>query len=309
MSLSNSRLSLISAGICALAIMCATAAPPAEPKAPSYSRPAENLLIIVADIQRHMNDDVYKFPYPRDVTGQNVFRAAIVRLANYETLYPGKLSDAVALAKAQGYEKLGAYDEAGRNYTLAQKSTDTAIQKAAKTGFDRTKKFAQAANQDIDKSALRTFERDMQKKIRDLDDLVTAMKGTPWQSLALLERERAQMQLAEFYVTMRFMSPFTTNDALVQIKRNIDQNKDSKNIYSHHLMLGDLYYDIARQYALLADPDGPAFRMKEFEGFTSAARTEYHIVEQADGFGEKTEGRAKLLALEAFVDRVSDRAR
>ncbi len=280
-----------------------------QQEAPAYAQPAENLLIIVADIQRHINDDIYRFQYPADATGQNVFRAGIVRLANYETLYPRKLSDIVALAKAQALERITSYEEAGRNYEIARKSDDEAIRKAAADGFERAKKFSSVVNQDIDKSALRTYERDMQKKIRDLDDLATQYRKTPYECIALLERERAQLQLAEFYITMRFMQPYSTETALLQIKRNIEQNRPSKLIFTHHMMLADMQYDLAREYTLLSDPEGPIFRMRDFEGFANSARAEYHIIEQADGFPEKLEARAKLAALEAFVQRVSERSR
>ena len=278
-------------------------------EAPSYTQPAENLLIIVADIQRHLNDDVYRYPYPTDVTGQNAFRAAIVRLQNYQTLYPGKLADAVALAKAQAYEKLTAYKEAGNNYELAKASEDEAIRKLANEGFERTKRFSEVADMTLDQSGLRTYERDMQKKIKDFEKLADDYKKTPYQCLAFVERERAQMQLAEFYIKFRFIQPFSLKDATNQLTHNIDDNKNSKNLFAHNLMLGDLNYDLAKEYVLLNDPEGPNFSQKAFDGFANGARTQYHIVEQADGFAEKLEARAKMAALEAFVERITDRGR
>ncbi|MCX7717593.1 MAG: hypothetical protein N2111_04210 [Candidatus Sumerlaeaceae bacterium] len=277
--------------------------------ASSAASPAENLLIIVADIQRHINDDVYRYPYATDVTGQNVFRAGIVRLANYETLFPGRMKDLVALAKANAFEKLGAFSDAERNYTEAQKSNDAAIRKAAGEGAERARRFAQVLRRELDQSGLRPYERDLQVLIRDADDLAEKYKGTPYAALALVERERAEMRLAEFYASMRFIHPYTTEDAILQLKRNIERNKNSKNRYSHHLMLGDLYASLARQYVVMHDPDGTDFDMKEFEGFASQARSEYFIVQQADGYPEKLEGRAKLAALEAFVERVAERSR
>lgn len=277
--------------------------------ASSAALPAENLLIIVADIQRHINDDVYRYPYATDVTGQNVFRAGIVRLANYETLFPGRMKDLVALAKANAFEKLGAFNDAERNYTEAQKSSDAAIRKAAGEGAERARRFAQVLRRELDQSGLRPYERDLQVLIRDADDLAEKYKGTPYAALALVERERAEMRLAEFYASMRFIHPYTTEDAILQLKRNIERNKNSKNRYSHHLMLGDLYASLARQYVVMHDPDGTDFDMKEFEGFASQARSEYFIVQQADGYPEKLEGRAKLAALEAFVERVAERSR
>ncbi|MBX7247259.1 MAG: hypothetical protein K1X53_17315 [Candidatus Sumerlaeaceae bacterium] len=292
-------------------IRVAQSAPPSSQTKPAKpdSQQAANLLIYVAELQRHLPDDVYRYPYATDVTGQNVFRAGLVRLSNYETLFPGSMRDAVALARAQAYEKLTAYAEAGKGYQIAQQSSDSNLSKVAGEGFERVRKFDKAANPVMDKSGMRTFERDLQTKIRDLDDLASQYKGTPYSTHALLERERAQLQLAEFYLTNRFILPYSTNDAIAQIKRNIEQNRNSKNLYTHHLMLADLYYDLAREYTILNDPDGPDFKLKEFQGFANSARTEYGIVQQADGFSEKLEGRAKLAALEAFVERISDRAR
>ncbi len=280
-----------------------------EPSRPAYAKPAENLLIIVADIQRHINDDVYRYPYPRDFTGQNVFRSALIRLANYEALYPNKMTDVVALAKAQAFEKLTAYEEALANYEIAATSKDAAIAQTAKKGAARVRRFIEVVRQSLDQSGLRTYERDLQKLIRDLDSLANEFKGTPHQCLALLERERAQMLLAEFYISMRFIQPYSVDDALLQLRRNIEQNRESKRRYRHRMMLGDLYYALATQYLVKADADGPDFNWKQFEAYANAARAEYDSVSRADGFPEKPEARAKLLALEALVREVSERAR
>jgi len=276
---------------------------------PAYVRPTENILIIVADIQRHFADDVYRYPYPRDFTGQNVFRSALIRLANYESLYPQKMTDVVALAKAQSFERLTAYEEALANYETAAKSPDPAIANSAREGAARMRRFIQVTRQSLDQSGMRTYERDLQKLIRDLDNLATELKGTPAQCLALLERERAQMLLAEFYISMRFIQPYSTDDALTQLRRNMDENRESKRRFRHRMMLADLYFDLASQYLTKADPDGPNFDLKQFEGYANAARAEYDIISRADGFAEKPEARAKLLALESLVREVTESAR
>lgn len=273
------------------------------------AKPTENLLIIIADIQRHLADDVYRYPYAKDFTGQNIFRSALVRLANYESLYPKKMPDVVALAKAQAFEKLTAYEEALANYEKAAQSSDANIAKAGRDGSKRMRRFIDVVRQSLDTSGLRTYERDLQKLIRDLDDLANEYRGTPHQCLALLERERAQLILAEFYTSMRFIQPYSTQDAFLQLRRNIEQNKESKRRYRHRMMLADLYFDLAKQYALKTDPDGASFDFRQFEGFANAARAEYDIISRADGYPEKPEARAKLLALEAFVKEVSERAK
>ena len=282
---------------------------PTDNNAALYTHPAENLILIVADIQRHLTDDVYKYPYPQDVLGQNVFRAAIVQLANYEKLYPGRNTDVVDVSRAQCYERLCAFKEAGLNYEKALKSNDSALKQMAQKGFDRCKEFSDIVDRDLDQASLRAYEDALKAQIADLDKLAVKYNSTPFKCLAQLEKERTQMALAEFISMFRFMKPYTTTMALDEVKKNIDANKDSKLKYTHHLMLASLNYELAREYTVLHDPEGPDFRLKEFESFANAARGQLEIIEQADGFAEKQEGRALLTALEAFVDRIRDRAR
>lgn len=276
----------------------------------AYTQPAENLILIIADIQRHITDDVYKFPYPQDVNGQNVFRSAIVQLSNYEKLYPGRNADIVALGRAQAFERLCAFQEAGLNYEKATSaSTDAALKKMAQAGFDRAKEFSGVVDRDLDQSSLRRYEDALKLQIADLQKLADKYGSGPYGCLARLERERAQMRLAEFFAMFRFMKPYTTEMALEQLKKNLQANTDSKLRYTHHLMLATLNYNLAREYTVLHDPEGPDFRVKDFDSFANTARAELAIVEQADGFAEKQEGRALLTALEAFIERIKDRAK
>jgi len=280
-----------------------------DPQPAAYTQPAENLILIVADIQRHLNDDVYRFPYPQDVNGQNVFRAAIVQLSNYEKLYPGRNEDIVAMSKAQAYERMCAFKEAGLHYEKALKTADESMKKLAEKGFERCKEFSAIVDRELNQSALRVFEDDTKVQIEDLGNLADKYSSTPYQCLALLEQERTQMGLAEFYSMFRFMKPYTTDMALAQIKKNLQVNSESKLRYTHHLMLATLNYELAREYTVLHDPEGPEFNLKDFDSFANAARAELAIVEQADGYSEKQEGRALLTALEAFIERTHDRAR
>lgn len=280
-----------------------------EQQAATYTQPAENLILIVADIQRHFADDVYRFPYPQDVNGQNVFRSAIVQLSNYEKLYPNRNADIVAYGRAQAYERLCDFQPAGLNYEKAAKSEDQSLQKLAKDGFERCKAFSKVVDRTLNQSSLRAYEDDLKLQIKDLDKLADTYNGTANRCLALLERERVQMRLAEFYAMFRFMKPYTTEMALDQLKQNLEANNHSKLRYTHHLMKATLSYELAREYTVLHDPEGPDFNIREFEGFANAARSELAIVEQADGYAEKQEGRALLTALEAFIERTRDRAR
>lgn len=263
----------------------------------------------MADIQRHIRDDVYRFPYPLNPNGQNVFRAGIVQLSNFERAYPGRMGDLIALAKAQAFERLCAFQEAGANYKIAQDSKDEKIQELAREGFSRAEAFSRVVDVLPDKSSPRTWERDIRGRLTELDALEKQFRGTAFECLVELERERAHMQLAEFYVSVRFIQPYTTEEAIAFLKKNIETHKSSKLLYTHRLRLADLYFELAKEYSVLHDPEGPDFDLKVFEGFAKSARAEYSAIEQADGYDEKAEGRAKLAALQAFMERITDRAR
>jgi len=278
-------------------------------EAPSYARPADNLLIIVADLQRHVKDDVYTQPYAVDVTGQNVFRACLVRLANYENLYSGRESDVVAMARAQAYERLCDFANALANYEKATQSSDSGVAKLAESSKERVNKFLKILAVIPDSSAARPYEKDLRVRIRDLEALAQEYKGTSYECLALVERERAQEQLADFLMRMRAMAPYSPKDALTALKELLDNNPKSKKRYSHHLTLGDYYFDQAKQYAVLHDPDAPGFKDSEFQQYLAPARSEYSIVAQADGFAQKSEGVAKLAALDAFYERILSAAK
>lgn len=277
---------------------------------PALAQPAENLLLIVADIQRHLADDIYRFPYPVDANGQNVFRAGIVRLSNYEKAFPGRMRDLISLAQGQAFERLCAFQEAGANYKqAAERASDDRIKTLAEDGFERMRRFSQVVDVVPDRSTPRTWERDIQTRIALLKDLIKEFQGTPYDSLLQVEKERAQMQLAQFYISMRFMRPYSMDDVNRQLKQNLEEHKNSKLLYTHYLMRADLQFDLAKQYTVLNDPEGPDFSLRDFQGFTNAAKADYSVVEQADGFDEKLEGRAKLNALDSFVERVVSRAR
>ncbi len=278
-------------------------------EAPSYARPADNLLIIVADLQRHLGDDVYRQPYAVDITGQNVFRACLIRLANYESMYGERESDVVAMSRAQAYEKLCDFANAKANYEKAAGSKDAALSKKAAAGKDRVDKFLKILAVPLDTSGARPYERDLEVRIRDTETLANELEGTDYACLALIEKERAMEQMADLIMRMRAIAPYSPDQALDALKKLNDENPKSKKRYTHHLGLGDYYLDQAKQYVILHDPNSPGFKENDFRQYIAPARAEYTIVSQADGYAQKPEGVAKLAALNAFYERVMAEAK
>jgi len=87
---------------------CRSWFPPSSPT----DQPTQDLLEVVAVLRLHVDDDTYRFPPARDISGRNVYRASFERLESLETAHPEKLSsgyatDVLWFAKARALERLG----------------------------------------------------------------------------------------------------------------------------------------------------------------------------------------------------------
>ncbi len=270
--------------------------------------PYENLLSILADFQWHLEDDIYRFPYPRDAAGNNIFKITIVRLANYQELYPGRFYDIVAFARAQAYERLGDYQQAIANYQQVLGS-NTELKPLAQEKMAIAEEFNETINQPLEQRTLQGYMDALKDKIAQLDQLITLYEETPYEALAEVEKENAEVEYAVLLIENRMVIRDGVEKAVIQIQKLIQDNGESKRIYAHRVLLADFYFALAKEYVLLNDPEQAAFKIKEFEALVSAARAQYYQVEQADGYEEKLEARAKLEALREFANTIAARAR
>jgi hypothetical protein len=273
---------------------------------------ADNLVVIVADIQRHLGDDLYRFPPATDLLGQNVFRVGLIRLANWEKLNPGQAQDVLALNRALCWERLGAFSEALKEFQSTEKSTpDPALRKAAGEGISAAEKVLAILAVPMDQSVPRIYENQLRDQASALDKL--ARNFAPSQSaraaIARNLRERVNIRLAEFLAAVRFISPFTTQDAMQALRANVDVHKTSRLQQWHKLRLAEFHMELAKEYCIRFDPDGADFVLKDFLAYCDPARKLLLEVERADGFPEKPEARHLLASLEAFMSSTTDRAR
>lgn len=270
--------------------------------------PYENLLSILADFQWHLEDDIYRFPYPRDAVGNNIFKITIVRLANYQELYPERFPDIVAFARAQAYERLGDYEQAMVNYRLVL-STHTELKPLAQEKLAVAEEFNKIVHWPVDQTTLQGYMDALNDKIAQLDQLIARYRETPYEALAKVEKENAEVEYAVLLMENRMVINNGVEKAIARIKKLIENNSESKKIYAHYLLLADFYYALAKEYVLLNDPEQATFKREEFEALVSAARSQYYRVEQADGYEEKLEARAKLQALGEFANTVATRSK
>jgi len=106
------KVTLFLAGLLILNAGCSSKKIPQEPQ---YEA-AGNLLETIKDFQRFAREDLYRYSIPKDITGANIMKATLVRLDDYEEVYPNRFSDLVNFSKAMAYERLRDYEQAVNNY-------------------------------------------------------------------------------------------------------------------------------------------------------------------------------------------------
>ena len=91
-----------------------------EPPDPAYA-PTRSVLEVASLLRLHVDDDTYRFPPARDVTGKNVYRSAFARLESLEEIHSDKFAsgymlDVIWFAKGRALERLGEFELAARHY-------------------------------------------------------------------------------------------------------------------------------------------------------------------------------------------------
>lgn len=288
--------------LCAALLACRTAPTPPE------WQPHESLLTIVAELELHRDDDIYRFGQPRDATGQNVFRASIVRLENWQAQWPNRLRDVVLFAKALAYERLGEFETA-RGLFEEVARMETALAPAAREHLEPMARFAELAAFEPQGETLSLFLLDLDQHVDAWRREAARRRGTPWEAIAAVAWEQAEMQRAEILREARF----SLRDGDERYRRAcedlIAHHGESHRVHRHHLRLGDFHRELAERLVIFSPPGQTAFDLATFEALVGAARSLYLRVERADGFREKREARARLAALEEFAERVREEAR
>ncbi|GAB4326412.1 MAG: hypothetical protein Kow0059_22820 [Candidatus Sumerlaeia bacterium] len=268
---------------------------------PDYN---ENILSIVADLQLNAQEDIYQFNYPVDVTGQNIFKATLVRVANFENLYPGKYPASVSYVKGLCYEKLGDYALAVANYESCERLKDPILSARAAERADVLRRLNQILTSTSSTGALQDMVLESNRRIEQLKELHRQLSTTSFNRLLLIEIENAQTYHALLLKNNRYLLENGTQRTLEAMQTLIQEHAASKNLPRHYLMLADFYFELAREYAALNPPETHLFEWNEFESRIVPAQNYYYTVEKMDGYPEKLEGRYKLQAALQFAQTI-----
>lgn len=266
-------------------------------------RPAENLLEILTDFQRHLNDDTYRFATFKDITGQNIYKATLLRLNNYERLNPNKFAPIVAYSRAKAYEKLHDYKAAVATYRQIV-GTGGEIEPKAKEGLRVCLDFLAANSSPSSDGSIANTLGAFDRRTKALERLIETYKGTPYEYLARELEEQAAVERASFLEANRDRIKSGTELTIVEYNRIIKRHEESKNVYRHILRLGNFFEKLARQYASSHDPEGLSFSMEQFKSYADSAMGLYTMVASKDGIIEKAEGQGLANSFRAYIAKV-----
>jgi hypothetical protein len=254
-----------------------------------------------------MNDDVYRFPPPRDPTGHDLYRLALTRLEAWEKRFPGKLRDVTTFTRARTLERMYEFQKAADAYAQVA-AMDSPLAQPAKDGAERARAFAAVASMPENGADLNAELGTIRAKLDKWNTLVTRYKDTPYATLAEVEEERLERTTVQLVVDHRRVLEGGDATAERAVRFLVEKHADSKNLPEHILRLGDLYADIAHQYV---DEHARPLSFDEDEFLTRADRAldTYRKVATWDGAREKPEGQARFAAMEAWKASVLQRYR
>lgn len=265
--------------------------------------PYRSLIEVVAELELGVNADLYRFDPPTDVTGENLYRATLARLAAFENLvtdpsYGPTLKFAQARARERLFDFAAAatlYDEVGREQSeLGARSRDLAP-------FARRLAALTAPMADVAPAEL----------LRAIDErraqLVTALQEAgddPRRSCVQCCIERLDVRKREFLWRTRALMQDGVQNAVACAREVVTNHVESRRVLEHSLRLADMYAELARAYVAAVDPATHEFNAAQARNLIQAASQVYAEVAAVDGKPEREEARAALVALEALSLRV-----
>lgn len=273
----------------------------AGPKKGIEYKPAESLVEILSELQRQIDYDSYKFPTPKDLGGRNIFKATLIRLNNYEKIYPGRFKQVIAYNKAKSWERLQDYQRAIKYYKQAERYKP--LKEAARRNIQICQEFNNLKEQyqKLPGNGPEGVLARLDKMIDSWEPLIRKYSVTPYESLAREEQEQLEFARVLFLEKNRSHRPkgrlFIHNNYRSLIKKHLE----SKSVNRYFIKFGDFYARLAHEYAEVRDPESIYFKNEEFESLANFAIELYEVPAAKDGIPEKLEAQGKLDALKAYM--------
>jgi hypothetical protein len=292
--------------LCLIAALLACATAPSPDDAST-----QDVLEVVAVLRLHVDDDTYRFPPARDISGLNVYRASFERLESAETahadkLATGYLSDVIWFAKARALERIGEYKLAQLHYARVAE-LDSELAEPARTGQSVCQRLLAAVTPvpGADDGPQQVADLYSARR-QSLTALRKEVGPEHWRFPIEEEIERGDADEASYFAARALADPRLEATALQRAQQQVELHKESKNRNRHLLALADLYAALSRRYAERFPPSSLGFDTATFDEYAHDAARVYEVVAQQDGTVEKLEAAHKLEAYLSYTLQVHE---
>lgn len=289
--------------LCAVAFLFSCAR---DPVYVSY-QPHESLLSVAAEFELTAALDPYRDRPGRDLSGQSIARASLVRFANYESLHPGRFTPELLMYKGRALELLGDYESASRNFREAAEF-DTELQDEANRRADKLDRLRVALREPA-RGGVQDILDELASQAMELREMARGT-GDPWyQSIIMREWEATEVRRAELLAANRHLVTDGDNRAAQALGGLLSSHRESARALEHALRLARYHRTLAEEECRLNPPESAWFSAERFRDHYDQAVDLFYRVSQADGEPERLVARHELDALLRFGEIVSERMR
>ena len=270
--------------------------------------PHENLLSIVGDYQLVRAVNIYREDYPHDLTGQNIARATLVRLANYEEMYPGRYTPDIEMIRGEALMDLGDYASARRRFSHCAEY-DTSLRGAAREGAAASADFEETLARALSVESPEAHLADLDRQWADLQALGERYRASRWENHARIEIENAEIARAEFLIEHLGVLLDGEARALQALENLVRNHPKSRRGLGHAMRLAEFHLELARRMERLGDPERGSFDLTPAADHLESALDILYRVTQADGRPEKILAQHRLDEILAYYDILRRRAK
>lgn len=264
------------------------------------------LRTMATELQRAVLRDTYRFPAPKDATGVNVYKAALLRLQNYEATSPHADPLLLAFIRGQAYERLHDYEQAIAQYHIASQSQNGLKPEVGKA-LEALHRFHEIKQNQatVTASTPVAYLQALDRQVAAWQALQQQYAGTPYEILAREEEEQVDQARVAFLELNRYRIEDGNESVILAYNQLMNKHKESKNLLRYQIQLGDFYCTLAQEYVAQHDPQSLHFDASTFEEVGRAALRLYAQVAHENGRLEKQEAQGKLEALQAYMAKIS----
>lgn len=269
--------------------------------------PHENLLSIVSEFELLAATDPYRESPAEDLNGRSIARATVVRLANYESLHPGRFAPEVLAYKARAFERLGDLESARRCWSEAAEYDsplrEECLRKARLAGELLELRRAGGEAETLD-GMLDSLSQRRQALAR----FASESEEKTYRALAMIEVENADVARAEMLAANRWTLADGEDRAIEAFRQLVAAHRESRRSLEHVLRLAGFHRELAIEEIRLRPPGTVTFQEDRVFGLIDEALDLLYRVSQADGEPERLVAARELDAVLALREWVSKRA-